>query len=110
MQWLGEKVVIARRLGKSGPEVFPIGLGCSVMSDAYSQAMDDAESIGTIQAALERGVNVLDTADFYGGGHNELLIAKAIKGRRDKVVLSGKFGGLRSPDGAFVGIDGRPRL
>ena len=100
--------MIARRLGKSGPEVFPIALGCQAMSGAHGQAMDDAESIATIQAAAERGVSVLDTADFYGGGHNELLIAKAIKGRRDKVVLSDKCGGLRLPDGAFVGIEGRP--
>jgi aryl-alcohol dehydrogenase-like predicted oxidoreductase len=97
-----------RRLGSNGPEVFPLALGCAGLSGAHRQLMDDAESIATIQEAIDRGVNVVDTADFYGGGHNELLIAKAIQGRRDKVVLSDKFGGLRSPDGAFVGIDGRP--
>ena len=97
-----------RVLGKSGPAVFPIALGGAAMSGLRGQAMDDSESIATIQEAIERGVNVIDTADFYGGGHNELLIAQAIKGRREKVVLSDKFGGLRSPDGGFVGIDGRP--
>ena len=97
-----------RVLGQSGPAVFPIALGCAGMSGVRGQAMDDSESIATIQEAIERGVNLIDTADFYGGGHNELLIAQAIKKRREKVVLSDKFGGLRSPDGGFVGIDGRP--
>ncbi len=78
------------------------------MSGAPRQSTDDAESIATIHAAMERGVNVLDTADFYGAGHNELLIAKAIAGRRDQVVLSAKFDGLRGPDGAFLGVDARP--
>jgi len=97
-----------RRLGSQGPAAFPFALGCAAMSAAQGQATDDAESIATIHEAIERGVNLLDTADFYGGGRNELLIAKAMEGRRDKVLLSVKFGGLRSPDGAFVGLDGRP--
>ncbi len=97
-----------RRLGSQGPAAFPFSLGCAAMSAAQGQATDDAESIATIHEAIERGVNLLDTADFYGGGRNELLIAKAMEGRRDKVLLSVKFGGLRSPDGAFVGLDGRP--
>jgi aryl-alcohol dehydrogenase-like predicted oxidoreductase len=78
------------------------------MSGQDRGATDDAESVATIQEAIQRGVNLVDTADFYRGGHNELLIAQAIRGRRDNVILSDKFGGLRSPDGSFVGIDGRP--
>ncbi len=97
-----------RAVGSQGPVVFPIARGCAGMSPAAGQPTDDAESIATIQEAIERGVNVIDTADFYGAGHNELLIRKAIEGRRDKVVLSVKFNGLRSPDGAFVGLDSRP--
>jgi len=69
---------------------------------------DDTASIRTIHAAMEHGINLLDTGDFYGMGHNEMLLGKAIAGRRDKVVLSVKFGGLRSPDGAFLGVDLRP--
>lgn len=97
-----------KRLGSQGPAVFPIALGCAAMSGTYGQSRDDAESIATIHEAIERGVNVLDTADFYGSGHNELLIGKALQGRRDKVLLSVKFGGLRSPDGGWVGLDARP--
>ena len=97
-----------KRLGSQGPAVFPIALGCAAMSGTIGQATDDAESVATIHEAIERGITLIDTADFYGGGHNELLIGKAIQGRRDKVLLSVKFGGLRSPDGAFVGLDSRP--
>ncbi len=97
-----------RQLGKEGPEVFPLSLGCMGMSGGLRQATDDAESIATIHEAIERGVNMLDTGDFYGFGHNELLIGKAIRDRRDKVLLSVKFNGLRSPDGAFLGFDSRP--
>lgn len=97
-----------RRLGLEAPAVFPIALGCAGMSGMVGQPTDDAEGIATIHEAIERGVNVVDTADFYGGGHNELLIGKAIQGRRDKVLLSVKFGALRSPDGAFMGLDSRP--
>ena len=97
----------AVRLGQTGPAVFPIGLGCMGMSGLYG-ATDDAESIATLQAAIDAGVNLLDTGDFYGMGHNELLVGRAIAGRRDRVHLSVKFGALRGPDGAFIGIDTRP--
>ncbi|MEJ7597110.1 MAG: aldo/keto reductase [Kofleriaceae bacterium] len=86
---------------------FPLGLGCMGMSGMYGQT-DDATSIATIHAAIERGVTLLDTGDFYGHGHNEMLIGRAIADRRDKVQLSVKFGALRSPDGAFIGLDTRP--
>ncbi|AUX34223.1 MULTISPECIES: aldo/keto reductase [Sorangium] len=97
------------KLGKTGPSVFPLALGCMSMAggSAYG-ASDEAESIATIHAALDRGVNVLDTGDFYGMGKNEMLVGRAIKDRRDKVVLSVKYGGLRAPDGAFLGFDARP--
>lgn len=98
----------AKHLGTGGPAVFPLALGCAAMSGTQDHATDDRESIATIHQALERGVNLIDTADFYGNGHNEMLIARAIEDRRDQVLLSVKFGALRAPDGAFVGIDGRP--
>ena len=97
-----------RSIGSNGPAVFPIALGCAAMSGNLGKAIDDGESIATVQAAIANGVSVIDTADFYGGGHNEMLIGKAIQGRRDKVILSVKFGALRSPQGAFVGLDSRP--
>lgn len=84
-----------------------LALGCMGMSGSYG-ATDDAESIRTIQHAIERGVTFLDTGDFYGMGHNEMLIGKAIAGRRDKVQLSVKFGALRGPDGNWFGFDARP--
>ncbi len=96
-----------RRLGSSGPEVGALGLGCMGMSWAYGPA-DEGQSVATIQAALEAGVDLLDTGDFYGSGHNEELIAKAIRGRREQAVLSVKFGALREPGGAIVGFDARP--
>ena len=96
-----------RRLGSAGPLVFPLALGCMGMSGMYG-ASDDAESIATIQAALDAGVTVFDTGDFYGSGHNEMLIARAIAGRRDRVLLSVKFGALRTPDGGWGGFDARP--
>jgi aryl-alcohol dehydrogenase-like predicted oxidoreductase len=95
------------KLGASGPEVFALGLGCMGMSGMYGPT-DEAESIATIQAAIERGVTVLDTGDFYGMGSNEMLIGRAIAGRRDRVLVSVKFGGMRSPDGGWVGVDTRP--
>lgn len=88
-------------------EVSPLALGCMGMSGMYG-ASDDAESIATIHEALDRGINLLDTGDFYGQGHNELLIGRAIRDRRDRAILSVKFGALRSPDGRFLGFDGRP--
>jgi aryl-alcohol dehydrogenase-like predicted oxidoreductase len=84
-----------------------MALGCMGMSGMYGPS-DEAESIATIHAAIERGINLLDTGDFYGMGHNEMLIGRALEGRRDKVLLSVKFGAMRSPEGAFVGVDGRP--
>jgi aryl-alcohol dehydrogenase-like predicted oxidoreductase len=96
------------RLGTQGPQsVSAISLGCMGMSAMYG-ATDEAQSIATIHAALDAGVNLLDTGDFYGAGHNEMLIGRAIKGRRDQALISVKFGALRSPDGGWVGIDGRP--
>ncbi len=96
-------------LGTTGPSVFPIALGCMGMgaSSWYGQS-DEAENIATIHEALERGVNVLDTGDFYSMGKNELLVGKALAGRRDRALISVKFGALRAPDGTFVGYDARP--
>ncbi len=94
-------------LGKTGPAVFPIGLGCMGMSGVYGAA-DEAESIATIRHAVDRGVTLLDTGDFYGMGHNELLVRKAIEGIRDKVQVSVKFGAMRGPDGSWGGVDTRP--
>ena len=97
-----------RTLGQHGPSVSDIGLGCMGMSDLYGPA-DDAESIATIHAALAAGVTLLDTGDYYGMGHNELLIRDALKGRnRNEVVISVKCGALRDPRGNWLGIDGRP--
>ncbi|WP_280242850.1 aldo/keto reductase [Nocardia abscessus] len=96
------------RLGATGPTVGRIALGAMGMSGAYG-ASDDAESIATIHAALDSGVGLIDTGDFYGAGHNEMLIGKAVAGRpREDVVLSVKFGALRGPDGSFGGVDNRP--
>ena len=100
--------MFARQLGTTGPRVSAIGLGCMGMSDLYGPA-DEAESIATIHAALDAGITLLDTADFYGTGHNELLLREALRGRkREQVVLSVKFGALRDPDGGWIGVDGRP--
>jgi aryl-alcohol dehydrogenase-like predicted oxidoreductase len=96
-----------RKLGKTGPEIFPIALGCMGMSGMYGAA-DEAESIATIHAAIDAGVNLLDTGDFYGMGHNEMLVGRAIAGIRDRVLLSVKFGAHRSPDGGWLGFDARP--
>ncbi|ATB30610.1 aldo/keto reductase [Melittangium boletus] len=96
-----------RRLGRTGPEVFPLSLGCMGMSGMYGPA-SEAESIATIHAALERGVTLFDTGDFYGMGHNELLLGRALQGRRDQALISVKFGALRGPDGAWLGYDSRP--
>jgi aryl-alcohol dehydrogenase-like predicted oxidoreductase len=97
-----------RKLGNTGPQVSAIGLGAMGMSDLYGPA-DEGESIATIHAAIDAGVTLIDTGDFYGAGSNELLIARALKDRdRDAVTVSVKFGGLRDPAGGWSGIDGRP--
>ena len=99
---------IMRNLGKNGPLVSDIGLGCMGMSDLYGPA-DDTESTATIDAALDAGVTLLDTGDYYGMGHNELLLRDALKGRnRKQVVISVKCGALRDPKGNWLGVDGRP--
>ncbi len=104
----GELSMLTRQLGKNGPKVSAIGLGCSGMSNVYGPA-DRLESIATIHAALDAGITLLDTGDFYGMGHNELLLREALAGgRREKVFIAVKFGALRSPDGSFIGFDGRP--
>jgi aryl-alcohol dehydrogenase-like predicted oxidoreductase len=95
-----------RKLGHSTLSVSAIGLGCMSMSNVYGKG-DDAESIAVIHRALDLGVNFLDSSDMYGWGHNEELLAKALRGRRDKVVLATKFGNLRKPDGT-PGVNGRP--
>lgn len=100
-----------RSLGTTGPQVSALGLGCMGMSALYGEA-DRSESVATIHAALEAGVTLLDTGDFYGMGHNELLIGEALRtapaARREQALVSVKFGALRGPDGSWSGYDGRP--
>ena len=98
-----------RTLGKTGPTVSAIGLGCMGMSGMYGPS-DRSESIATIHAALGAGITLIDTGDFYGMGHNEMLIGEALKGRdRSKVEISVKFGAQRGPDGSWLGYDARPQ-
>jgi aryl-alcohol dehydrogenase-like predicted oxidoreductase len=97
-----------RRLGTTGPQVSAIGLGAMGMSDFYGEA-DRAESLATLKAAVDAGITLIDTGDFYGMGHNEMLIGEALRTLpRDQLVLSVKFGGQRGPDSSFLGFDARP--
>ena len=97
-----------RSLGLNHTSVFPLGLGCMGMSGMYGPS-DRAESIATVHAALEAGVNLVDTGDFYGMGHNEMLLGEALSGvARDRYLVSVKFGAQREPSGAWIGFDGRP--
>ncbi|BCH29325.1 aldo/keto reductase [Mesorhizobium sp. L-8-10] len=101
--------MLKRTLGMNGPQVSAIGLGCMGMSDLYGAA-DRDEALATLGGALDAGITLLDTGDFYGMGHNELLIADALKGRpRDNAVISVKFGALRGPSGEWLGYDVRPQ-
>ncbi|MFL9923523.1 aldo/keto reductase [Herbaspirillum lusitanum] len=98
-----------RNLGRTGPVSSAIGLGCMGMSDLYGPA-DEQEGIATIHAALDAGITLLDTGDFYGMGHNEMLIREALRGRqREQVQISVKFGALRDIDGNWIGMDNRPQ-
>ena len=97
-----------RTLGRNGPRVSALGLGCMAMSDMYGIS-DRSESIATVHAAFDAGITLLDTGDFYGMGHNEMLLGDALAGRpRDSYQLSVKFGAQRGPDGAWLGYDARP--
>ncbi|HET7575860.1 MAG TPA: aldo/keto reductase [Sphingomicrobium sp.] len=99
--------IAKRRLGRNGPEVSAIGLGCMGMSEFYAGG-SEAESIATIHHALDRGVTFLDTADMYGWGSNEELVGGAIRDRHDEVFLATKFGNVRGPNGEFLGVRGDP--
>src|ERR1700730_7993877 len=100
-----------RTLGTSGPRTSALGLGCMGMSALYGEA-DRTESIATIHAALDAGITLLDTGDFYGMGHNEMLIGEALRStgsaNREKALTSVKFGALRDAAGGWSGYDGRP--
>jgi aryl-alcohol dehydrogenase-like predicted oxidoreductase len=98
------------KLGQNGPAVSVIGLGCMGMSPGVYGPSDEAESLATIRAAIDAGITLIDTGDFYGMGHNEMLIRRALEGtRRSQIIISVKFGALRDPGGVFGGNDGRPQ-
>src|SRR5882672_5863197 len=96
-----------RRLGAAGPMVLPFSLGCMGMAGMYG-AVDERECIATIHAALDAGVTLLDTGDFYGAGRSELIIGRALADRPGRALLSVKFGALRSPENQWIGFDSRP--
>jgi aryl-alcohol dehydrogenase-like predicted oxidoreductase len=100
-------VIERQKLGRSGPEIFPLALGCMGMTGVYGPA-DESECLATIHAAIDAGVNVIDTGDFYDMGKNELLVGGALRFVRDKVLISVKFGAQRAPDGSWLGYDARP--
>jgi aryl-alcohol dehydrogenase-like predicted oxidoreductase len=99
--------MLSRALGRKGPQVSVVGLGCMGMSDFYGPR-DDSDSIAVIHRALDAGVNLLDTADMYGTGHNEELVGRAIRDRRDDAVVATKFAVVRGADGSFLGLSGKP--
>jgi aryl-alcohol dehydrogenase-like predicted oxidoreductase len=96
-----------RKLGKGGPSVSALGLGCMGMSGMYGPS-DDRESLATIEAALDAGITLFDTGDFYGMGHNEILLGRALAGKRERAFIQVKFGAQRAPDGSWIGFDARP--
>jgi aryl-alcohol dehydrogenase-like predicted oxidoreductase len=108
MSSTGFPPVPKRPMGKSGPQVAALGLGCMGMSEFYGPR-DQGQSLATIRRALDLGVTFLDTADMYGVGHNEELVGQAIAGRRKDVFLATKFGNERAPDGAYLGVNGKPQ-
>ena len=97
-----------RRLGRTGPEVSALSLGAMALSDAYGKT-DEAEALAVLHAAFDAGITMVDTGDFYGTGHNEMLVGTALQGRRDKVTVAVKFGAQRDPTGAIIGYDASPK-